>query len=339
MSDEPVGVAVIGAGAVAQAVHLRALVTLADRFRVVVVMDPDAALADEVARRFGAAPSTNLDDALTRHGVTAAVICSPHRFHAEQITAAARHGIAVLCEKPLATSTADVQQIRDTLATHPVPLVVGAMHAFDPAYIAARQRWAELAESCTILRSVVLVPPNDEFVLAAAELAPGSAQTPAPSAATPLSRAILGLATHVLPLARSLLPNVDRLVTARFVPPFGYQLVLTGPAGRMELLALAAGRWQPSWTLTAWGREHRLDLSFPPSYVQAGSSHATIRSTNHPDLAQTWQSPVNGYLSEWLHLADLAGGAITPRYPVATALDDIDFAIGLIDQADRLVAA
>ena len=51
------GVGIIGAGAVTQAIHLPTLARLPDQFRVVTVMDVDAGAAELVAARAGAEPA------------------------------------------------------------------------------------------------------------------------------------------------------------------------------------------------------------------------------------------------------------------------------------------
>ena len=46
----------------------------------------------------------DLDDVLRDDAVDAVILCTPHRFHTDQIIAAAAHGKHVFCEKPLSTT-------------------------------------------------------------------------------------------------------------------------------------------------------------------------------------------------------------------------------------------
>jgi hypothetical protein len=55
------GAGIIGAGLVAQAIHLPALATLADRFRVVHVMDVGGRIAGRAGARFSATAAGGLD--------------------------------------------------------------------------------------------------------------------------------------------------------------------------------------------------------------------------------------------------------------------------------------
>lgn len=73
----------IGAGPVAQAIHLPVLATLGERWRVAKVMDIDAELAATVASRCAAAPTTQAID-----------IVADEDF--AQCTAATRHHLALI---------------------------------------------------------------------------------------------------------------------------------------------------------------------------------------------------------------------------------------------------
>ena len=115
--SRPLGVGIIGAGPVTQAIHLPTLATLYDHFRVVHIMDINAAVAEDLAARSGARSTTDVQVLLDDPDVDVVAICSPHQFHADQVEAAARAGKrAILCEKPLATSVEEAQRIADVSA-------------------------------------------------------------------------------------------------------------------------------------------------------------------------------------------------------------------------------
>jgi hypothetical protein len=279
------GVGFIGAGPVTQAIHLPTLATLADRFRVAHVMDVDEQVAAVVAARADAQSTTQLDTLLEDPEVDVVATCSPDRFHADQVAAVAAAGKrAILCEKPLATTVEEAQRIADVSVTSGVPVLVGAMHAYDPAWSAARQHWGDLAATGTLVRSVIYLPPNDEFHDLATDLA-----APPPNPSTPrelslevqaqrLRAGVLGLATHTIPQIRQFLPTCKQVTAARFVPPFGYQIVVIGDDRTAELIALMPGRWRPDWSFHVWGADSELHIDFPPSYVLAGSATVTLRT-------------------------------------------------------------
>jgi myo-inositol 2-dehydrogenase/D-chiro-inositol 1-dehydrogenase len=144
----PLGVGILGAGPVTQAIHLS---TLADRLQVVHVMDVDERVAATVADRTGARATTKMEQLLDDPTVDVVAICSPHQFHADQVAAAADAGKrGILCEKPLATTVEQAQRIADLSKSSGIPVVVGAMHAYDPAWAAVQRHWGTLPESTSL---------------------------------------------------------------------------------------------------------------------------------------------------------------------------------------------
>ena len=134
-------VGILGAGPVTQAIHLPTLARLSQDFEVRVVMDVHAATAERVARRANAAHTTRAEDVFADPGVDVIVICSPSQFHAEQVIAACRAGVkAILCEKPFAMTAEEANEIAQVSEETGVPIIVGAMHTFDPAWLAAEAK-------------------------------------------------------------------------------------------------------------------------------------------------------------------------------------------------------
>jgi predicted dehydrogenase len=165
---KPIGVGFLGAGPATQAIHIPALATLGDRFHIVKVMDIDASLAHTVAKRTGATPTTSLEDVLTDTSVDVVAVTSPNAFHANQVIAACTAGKrAILCEKPLAVTAGEARRIAAASATSGTPVVVGTMHAFDPAVVAALDAWAELGEPASFVHSSIYLPRNRSFASAA----------------------------------------------------------------------------------------------------------------------------------------------------------------------------
>lgn len=116
----PIGFVLAGAGAGAEA-HAAALAAL-PAARLVAVVDPDLPRARALAGRHGAIALDDLDAALARPDVAAVCLAVPNHLHAPMARAAARHGVAVLVEKPLGRNLAEAQGIVDACASHGVPL-------------------------------------------------------------------------------------------------------------------------------------------------------------------------------------------------------------------------
>ncbi|MFD1538806.1 Gfo/Idh/MocA family protein [Nonomuraea guangzhouensis] len=331
------GIGIIGAGPVTQAIHLPTIAGLSDRLRVTHVMDVDAGTAAAVAARAGAAHSTTVEQLLADPAVDLVAVCSPHPFHAEQAAAACRAGKkGVLVEKPLATTLDEAHAIAEASRDTGVPVVVGAMHTYDPAWLAAERAWGDLPETVHRVRSRIILPPNARFESAATQLHTDPvfpARGGDPAAA--IRGAILGLAIHNLPLVRRFLPEIESVDLVRPLQPFGYVLTLRGGGRTAELIGYLHGGWRTEWTFEAWGDDGELRLDFTPSYVPAGSATAELRTGAGTRLLGPY--PGNGYAGEWRHLAAVATGAEPVRYGTTDLVADLAYALNLADRATALL--
>jgi predicted dehydrogenase len=97
--------AIIGCGKVGH-LHAAALATLPEsEFVAVCGRSPEK--AETFARQYKVAGYTDVAEMIAKSGVEAVVICTPHPEHAAPTIAAARAGVHVLVEKPLASNLAD----------------------------------------------------------------------------------------------------------------------------------------------------------------------------------------------------------------------------------------
>jgi len=97
--------AVIGCGKVGR-IHARALAGLAES-ELVAVCDGQGERAREFAAQFDATAYDDAGTMFAQAGVEAVCICSPHPAHRDPAVTAARAGVHVLVEKPMAASLAD----------------------------------------------------------------------------------------------------------------------------------------------------------------------------------------------------------------------------------------
>lgn len=346
MSDRPgpqrLGVGFLGAGPVTQAIHLPTLARLTDLFRVATVLDLDPDVAATVAARAGARPTTSIEDLLADEDVEVVAVCSPHQFHAEQVIAACRAGKrGVLCEKPFAMTAEEATAIAEVSAETGVPIVVGAMHIYDPGWRAAVRVWDELGAAAHTVRSSIVLPPNPRFEDFATEVverpAAGAADLDDPEvAAAMVHEGVMGLAIHDLPLARTFLGGTTEfeVLHAAANGPFGYLIVLRCGGRTVELHAVMSRNWDPSWALHAIAEDAALSVEFTPSYVQAGSATAAVHTADGTRVLGPFDH--NGYEGEWRHLAELTRGA-TPLASTAESIEDLVFALTLAERARDVV--
>ena len=339
IAPEVLGVGLIGAGPVAQAIHLPTLARLRSMFRVTAVMDVDERVAATAAAPAGARSTSSVDDLLADPTVDVVVVCSPHRFHAEQLIAACRAGKrAVLCEKPLAMDLGEAEQIAAASAESGVPIIVGAMHAFDPGWTASLAAWQDRTPNH--IRSSIVLPPNARFESLATELFTTPASTSqvragVDSVTDRLRDAILGLAIHDIPLIRMLAPSFTDVTVRKAVAlaPFGYLIVLEVGDTVVELHATMSENWESSWTLEAFAVDAHLTMSFTPSYVSAGSATGALRTAEGTAIVGPFAK--NGYLAEWEAVYRAALGETRPD--AIPLIDDLRFALAIADGAAHVV--
>lgn len=340
------GVGLVGAGPVTQAIHLPTLARLSELFRVVHVSDIEPGVADQVAAGVRATSSATIEAVLDDPSVEVVAICSPHHAHASQVIAACRAGKqAVLCEKPLAMTVEEAVEIGAASRETGVPVVVGAMHAYDAGWLALADHTEKLRGSLHTIRSSIVLPPNRRFEDLATEVIsrPANPPTNPPADLSALDTrvravhaGVMGLAVHDLPLIRALLPRFDDLVVHNAAPiaPFGYQIVASVGGTQLTLHAAMSASWRPDWTLDAYGDDDALSVRFPPSYVHAGSATATLHTRR---TAQSWGSiPSNGYVGEWRAVAAIIHGEQPPP-AVDDLVDDLRLTLALADGAAAAV--
>jgi predicted dehydrogenase len=108
-----VGIGIIGAGGIAAA-HAEAVHSLADRARLVAVADTDRQRARAFAETHGVGKITvDHRELLADPSIRMVCICTPNATHAPLCVEALEAGKAVLCEKPIAGSLAELDAIED----------------------------------------------------------------------------------------------------------------------------------------------------------------------------------------------------------------------------------
>jgi predicted dehydrogenase len=104
MNIEPVRFGVIGVGGMG-ATHATYLAQM-EETRLVAVADVDEKNAARIASETGARAYADYRQLIDEGGIEAIVVAAPHPLHPAMTEYAARHGIHVLCEKPVAVSVA-----------------------------------------------------------------------------------------------------------------------------------------------------------------------------------------------------------------------------------------
>jgi predicted dehydrogenase len=162
-TDRRLRVGVVGAGLIAQVEHIPNLLALADRFELVGVADPSAAVREAVSSRYAVRAFADAP-ALLAEGLDALVVAVPDPLHAAMVLAGLDAGLHVFCEKPLCLAEADARAIAERRDAAGLVVQVGYMKRFDPNYEAALEALPEGARGLRYISVEVSDPDAWPFV-------------------------------------------------------------------------------------------------------------------------------------------------------------------------------
>ncbi len=132
-----VRIGLLGAGFMG-GTHAAAYSELPDA-QLVAVADANQGLADALATKHGARAVYDIDALLNDPGVDAVDICLPTFLHERCVVGAARAGKHLLCEKPIALSLEQVDNMLAAVEKAGVIAMVGQVVRFWPEYVAIQR--------------------------------------------------------------------------------------------------------------------------------------------------------------------------------------------------------
>ncbi|NNG04930.1 MAG: inositol 2-dehydrogenase [Inquilinus sp.] len=131
------GFALFGAGRIGR-MHADNLAASADA-KLVSVYDVHGPSADAVAGKHGATVAPSVAAALDDGAVDAVLIASSTDTHVDLITAAAKAGKAILCEKPIDLDSSRVARCWQDIRGLGVPIQIGFNRRYDPSHRAVAE--------------------------------------------------------------------------------------------------------------------------------------------------------------------------------------------------------
>ena len=143
MQNATLGIGVIGIGNMG-ADHVKTITTAVSGAEVRVIADIELGRAEMIASRVpGARTLASAEDLIRAPEVDAVIVASNDAAHAEYVVATIAAGKPVLCEKPLAPTVAECENIVRAEQAAGLRLVqVGFMRRFDPGYVELRDKIA-----------------------------------------------------------------------------------------------------------------------------------------------------------------------------------------------------
>ncbi|MGI5269757.1 Gfo/Idh/MocA family protein [Nonomuraea sp. CA-218870] len=334
-------IALVGCGAVTQAVYAPLLSRRRDLFEVTAVCDLSRTLADAVGDRLGAPGRHTSLDAMLDAGGFEAVLVLASGSHGDTVRRALAAGHAVLCEKPLALTRAEVAALPEGR------LMVGYMKQYDPAVRRAEALLAELGGPEAIRSvEVTVLHPSGESQLAFANLIRAGdvpadlvarlreqedalvsralgEQAPAPVRA--LYAVTLGSICHDLSLLRRLTGSPAEIGHVETWGNAPGSVEISGPlpaAGRFSI------RWHyledyPAYreTVAVHHDAGTLELAFPAPYLMNAPTVLTVVSGG--ESRTEWREVTEAFEVQLAAFHAFADGGEPPLTGRAGALEDI----------------
>lgn len=134
-----IGIGIIGCGQISER-HGLGYMAIPEKARVVATSDVVVQLAKEKAKRWGAeAFYSDYKELLQRADIDAVDVLVPHDLHAEVTILAAKAGKHVLCEKPMATTLEDADEMINIAKQENIKLMVGHNWRFKLNYVKMKE--------------------------------------------------------------------------------------------------------------------------------------------------------------------------------------------------------
>jgi predicted dehydrogenase len=312
-------VALVGTGDAGH-LHARALCALHAEgvLSFAAVVGRDAARAQTAAVEFGAPPEIrafgSLDELLAANATDVVILATPDGLHAAQTIACLQAGLHVLCEKPLALSSADARRAVEAAHAAHRALSVGYHLRHHAGHVAIR---AQLAELVGTMRAIDLRwawpdPARDGW------RAHGTN-------ARWWSLAALG--THMIDLVLWLTDATPTDVRALISSPPGAtvdhaaEVVLRMPSGMLVHVACAITHRETPWLLVAG------DLGEVEARDTLGARGTGMLGTRHGREATVplTFTPVDPYLAQLrAFVARIAAGDVAPDRDAVTNVDILE---------------
>ena len=131
-------IGVLGCGSVASWGHFPAI-KKTPGFELEALFDPRWDRAIEMQKQFGVKHAYPTEKDFWNSDIDAVSICTPAPLHLEHVTKAAKHGKHVLCEKPLAMTEAEIEQMIEIADDAGIKLYTGFTYRFSPSALQIHQ--------------------------------------------------------------------------------------------------------------------------------------------------------------------------------------------------------
>lgn len=162
MSDKPLRVVVIGAGGIAQMMHLPTLAERPDLFEIAGIADVAPETLQAVGRRYGVGVlSSDWREAVAK-AKPDAVLLLASGCHRDAMLDLIPLGLPIFVEKPLAFSLPETEEVARAARERKATVMVGYHKRFDPGYLRARDAVRSMRD-LRFVEVTVLHPDDDAY--------------------------------------------------------------------------------------------------------------------------------------------------------------------------------
>ena len=154
-----VSVGIAGLGRSGWGIHARAFAELADKYRVLAVFDPIEERRLEAVHKFACKAYSDLDQLIGDDEIELAVIATPSYLHAPQTIKALKARKKVVCEKPMAPSLTEADDMIEVAGNTGSLLTIFQNRRYDPDFLKLR----EVIESGKLGRIVLVKISSHSF--------------------------------------------------------------------------------------------------------------------------------------------------------------------------------
>ena len=303
----------------------------AKRSEVVAIASRDADVAARVADELGIRTSHGSYEALLADGnVDAVYIPLPNHLHAQWTVAAAEAGKHVLCEKPLAMSSADAQQMVDACADAGVVLMEAFMYRLHPSWVTVREAVASgRIGSLRAIQSWFSYYNDDPANIRNIPAAGGGALYDIGCYCIDLSRLLFGAEPTAVSasVVRDPTMGIDVLTSA----------ILEFPGGRVASFTCST-RLETDQRVHVYGTNGRIEVEIPFNIPPDRETRVTItRGASGPvePPTETLTFPAaDPYTVEAEHFAAVVIDGVTPQFPISDAVSNLRVVEQIFDAGD-----
>ncbi|RKY02145.1 gfo/Idh/MocA family oxidoreductase [Candidatus Poribacteria bacterium] len=274
---EKLRIGLIGCGGIAQIAHLPAL-KKAENVELVAVCDVAEDLLERIAARYEVPQRfTDYREMLEKADIDAVLVATHHAYHAEICIEAMRAGKDVLCEKPLAITVQECEEIVEVCEETGRQVQLGCMKRYDPGLQFA-QRFAsqEMGERLTVSGWYCDTVMHGRYVRSLVPMLTGSPSQRRPGRVIedPHLEMLLTHGVHLVDTLRFFGGEIAA-VTSRFISKGGDRASLSllefedGAGGTMELICSVRMDWFEGVVVHGRGGSVVARVFFP--YYRRGS--------------------------------------------------------------------